>query len=84
MIPSAELAALQAVAGAATQGEWCADNHGREFSERDPAYYAVEVEMNKLPAIIVDTLNCDSCLTLDEQRANAAHIAALSHRAARA
>jgi len=73
-----ELAKWEALARKATPGEWRADSHGREFSEKDPAYYAVEGERSQLPIVIVDTLNCSSCLTLDEQRANAYYIASLS------
>lgn len=61
--------------------EWCTDPHGREHSEKGPAYYAVEAERNKLPIVLVDTLNCDSCLTLDEQRAIATFIATFNPEA---
>jgi hypothetical protein len=74
MTPAA-LEAIRERLAKATPGPWHADSRGREFSERDPEHYVVEADLNGLPSVVVDTLNCDACFPPDEQRANAALIA---------
>jgi hypothetical protein len=74
MTPAA-LEAIRERLAKATPGPWHADSRGREFSERDPEHYVVEADLNGLPSVVVDTLNCDVCFPPDEQRANAALIA---------